>query len=196
MHYTTLHCTTLYYTTLHCTTLHCIALHYSALHYTTLHCTALHYSALHCTTLYYTALHYTTLYTTPHPEDVQKIQAFPSFLWYNICSLWHKCWFPPVWITWVITAYSVESWLYMCYTIPVPTTSLTTTCKLALTFNIFTCCFTIQTSGLARQLPTKNNESRHSGAILFCLTNKKEDWQPHFIVLSRKTRSLKYETTG
>ena len=69
-------------------------------------------------------------------------------------------------------------------------------CKLALTVNIITCCFTIQTSGLVRQLPTRNNEARHQGAILFCSTNKKEDCQPHFIVLSRQTRSLKRETTG
>ena len=43
---------------------------------------------------------------------------------------------------------------------------VTTICKLALTVNNFTCCFTFQTQGLARQLPTKNNEARHSGAKL------------------------------
>ena len=36
----------------------------------------------------------------------------------------------------------------------------TTICKLVLTVNNFTCCFTFETPGLARQLPTKNNEAR------------------------------------
>ena len=68
--------------------------------------------------------------------------------------------------------------------------------KLALTINNFTCCFTFQTLGLVRQLPTKNNEARHSGAKLLVRPTKKEDGQPHLIVLSRQTQSLKHETTG
>ena len=40
----------------------------------------------------------------------------------------------------------------------------TTICKLALTVYNFSCCFTFQIPGLVRQLPTKNNEARHSGA--------------------------------
>ena len=64
LHYTSPHYTTPDYTSLHFTTPHYTSLHFTTLHYTSLHFTTLHYTSLHFTTLHYTSLHFTTLYYT------------------------------------------------------------------------------------------------------------------------------------
>ena len=64
LHYTVLHCSTLYYT-VHCSTLY-YTVHFTSLYHSVLHCATLQYTVLHYTTLYYTVLHCTTLYYTVH----------------------------------------------------------------------------------------------------------------------------------
>ena len=55
---------------------------------------------------------------------------------------------------------------------------------------------TICKPGLARQLPTKNNETRHSSAkLLVRPIRKKMASHTWYVVLSRQTQSLKRETT-
>ena len=73
---------------------------------------------------------------------------------------------------------------------------LSTICKLALTVNVYTCCFMFQTPGLVRQITDQEQWSQTFRCKIVGLTNKKEDCQPHLIVLSCQTRSLKLETTG
>jgi hypothetical protein len=69
LHFTTIHPTTLHYTSLHFTTVHPTTLHHTSpqftqLHFTTLHhispnYTSLHFTTIHPTTLYYTSSHFT-----------------------------------------------------------------------------------------------------------------------------------------
>ena len=81
----------------------------------------------------------------------------------------------------------------------------TTICKLALTVNNFTCCFTFQTPGLARQLPTENNEARRSGAKLLVRPIRKKmaihTWQfclakPEFETWNNRLKSQRLTLAG
>ena len=70
----------------------------------------------------------------------------------------------------------------------------TTICKLVLTVNISYLSFHISNSGFGETI-TDQEQWRKLCKIIGS-TNKKEDGQPHLIVLSRQTQSLKHETTG
>jgi len=66
-HFTTLHPTTLHYTSLHFTTLNPTTLHYTSLLFTTLHYTSPNYTSLHLTQLHFATLHHTSPnYTSLH----------------------------------------------------------------------------------------------------------------------------------
>ena len=68
---TTLHYTSLQYTTRHYSTLHVATLHYTSLKYTTRHFSTLPVTTVHYTSLQYTTRHYSTLHvsTGDEPRD-------------------------------------------------------------------------------------------------------------------------------
>ena len=75
---------TLHYPTLHCIALDYTTLHYITLHYITLHCIALFFITLHCITLQYITLHYIhdlCIYIYTHYTHIFL------YIYYSICII-------------------------------------------------------------------------------------------------------------
>ena len=66
----------------------------------------------------------------------------------------------------------------------------TTICKLALTVNNFT-LFHVSNSGFGETITDQEQWSQTFRCKIIGSTNKKEDGQPHLMVLSHQTQSLK-----
>ena len=72
LHFTTLHPTTLHYTSPHFTQIHSATLHHTSPHFTQLQFATLYHNSPNYTSLHFTTLHPNTLrYTSPLPENTQ-----------------------------------------------------------------------------------------------------------------------------